>query len=257
MYEEIRKPRLLSDIPSIIIRPLPCIYYYSSYAGAHIPDHTKTLFINNVTYLSEAVKRLGKKLNQDKYVQISNTLNGLVTQPITNLRSQLEKATLDLATLCTKNRSELRKGTAEFKIELNALYKEMVPALKILVVDNNGASERLSKLIKTLTGFCLYDVDNTTWSSHDYAKKQIDSDFIVFTSTASPEIHDLVKSLVTYHKPGLAMVHIDSDGKTDQQSIRHGSQLLKIGFPVLFKVFTPIRLFTTIDKTYMKFHLHH
>ena len=257
MYEEIRKPRLLSDLPSLIIRPLPCIYYYSSYAGVHIPEHTQSLFVSNVKYLSAAIKHLSEKLAVKKVTEISAILDELPKQPATKMRKHLEKATLDLAGLCTKNRAELRKVMTEFKIELNTLYKEMVPALKILVIDNNGQSEKVSKLINTLSGFCLYDVNDTLISSRDYAKKQIHSDFIVFTSTTSPEIHDLVKSLATYNKPGLAMVQIDKDGKTDRQAIRHGAQLLKTGFPVLFKVFTPIRLFTTIDKTYMKFHLQH
>jgi hypothetical protein len=204
-----------------------------------------------------AIKKLGDKIKIKKFSDISNSVTHLSARSEDNLRDVLEKTTIELAQLCTKHRTVLRHNMVHFKTELNKLYKEIVPSLQILVVDSNGQPERVSKLSKMLSGFCLYDVDQTTFLAGDYPKKQIISDFVVFTSTSSPEIHDHVKSLQTYQKPGLAIVHIEKDTNIDKQSIRHGSQLLKIGFPVLFKIFTPIRLYTTIDKTYMRFHLKH
>lgn len=257
MYEEIRKPKLLKDVPSILIRPLPSIYYYSNYANIDIPEESHNFFVANVNYLSMAIKKLGDKIKIKKFSDISNSVTLLSARTKDNLRDDLEKATIELAQLCTKHRTVLRHNMVHFKTELNKLYKEIVPSLQILVVDSNGQSERVSKLTKMLSGFCLYDVDQTTFLAGDYPKKQIISDFVVFTSTSSPEIHDHVKSLQTYQKPGLAIVHLEKDTNVDKQSIRHGSQLLKIGFPVLFKIFTPIRLYTTIDKTYMRFHLKH
>jgi hypothetical protein len=257
MYEEIRKPKLLKDIPSILIRPLPSIYYYSNYANIDIPQELHNFFVANVNYLSMAIKKLGGKLKIREFNEISNSVQVLSAQSKDKMQAYLEKTTIELAQLCTEHRSTLRHDMVHFKTELNKLYKEIVPSLKILVVDSNGQSEKVSKLTKMLSGFCLYDADQTSFSAGDYPKKQIISDFVVFTSVSSPEIHDHVKSLQTYQKPGLAIVHIEKDADSDKQSIRHGSQLLKIGFPVLFKIFTPIRLYTTIDKNYMRFHLKH
>jgi hypothetical protein len=79
----------------------------------------------------------------------------------------------------------------------------------------------------------------------------LDSDVVLFCSTASPNIHHQVKSLQNFKKPGLAIVQMEKDVAEDKEAIRHGSQLMKTGFPVLIKMFTPLRLFTTIDKIYL------
>ena len=78
---------------------------------------------------------------------------------------------------------------------------------------------------------------------------------VLFYSIASPEIHNQVRSLETFHKPGLALAKIEGNGSPDKEIIRHGAQLMKMGFCVLFKMFTPLRLFTTIDKTFIAFNM--
>jgi hypothetical protein len=98
-------------------------------------------------------------------------------------------------------------------------------------------------------------VEQTEPVSYDYSSKLIASDFVLFYCISSPEIHKQVNSLTTYHIPGLAMMHFDKDVAFNQEAIRHGAQLAKIGFCVLYKMFTPIRLFTTIDKTYLQYNL--
>jgi len=255
MYEEIRKPKLLKDIPSIIIRCLPVIYYYGKFARASVPQKVHDLFIGNAQYLAKGISQLGNTINHGAFLSLSSSAEKLVEFKGDNLIEHLEKITTELAQLATEHRDEIRKTVQKIRPVLNNLYQTSVIKLHTLVVDNNNEPEIASKLGKTLMNFCFYEVENTSSSARDYSSKHINTDFVIFASTKPAQIHEDVISLQTYHKPGLAIVHIEKDAPLDKQAVRHGSQLLKIGFPVLFKVFTPIRLFTTIDKTYMRFHL--
>jgi len=110
-------------------------------------------------------------------------------------------------------------------------------------------------LIYILKNFCYYEADKASIHAYNYPEKLVKSDFIFYASTHPASIHSDIKSLKTYQKPGLAIAYIEKEGVADRQAIRHGAQLQKSGFPVLYKVFTPIRLFTSVDKLYMKYHL--
>ena len=49
------------------------------------------------------------------------------------------------------------------------------------------------------------------------------------------------------------MADLKNDKKVDQQTIRNSAWLQNKGYDVLYKIFTPIRLFSNIDKIYLKF----
>jgi hypothetical protein len=255
MYEDIRKPKLLKDIPLIIIRCLPTIYYYGKFVGSSIPQKINDLFIGNTQYLAKGIYQLGKTINHGAFLSLSSSVEKLMQLESDNLIKHLEKITIELAQLATNHRDEIRKTLQTIRPALIDLYETSVLKLHTLVVDNNNEPEITAKLSKTLKNFCFYKVENTSSRDRDYSSKQINTDFVIFASTRPAHIHEDVISLKTYHKPGLAIVHIAKDAPLDKQAVRHGSQLLKIGFPVLFKVFTPIRLFTTIDKNYLRYHL--
>ena len=149
----------------------------------------------------------------------------------------------------------MRKQIHEIKTALMDIYSSLVNTIHILVVDNSRGQQDIDKLLSILKNFCQYKVHHVDSESPDHVKSIIESDFILFYSISSPLIHQQVKSLDTYHLPGVAMVQFPKDADPDKEAIRHGAQLMKIGFPVLFKMFTPIRMFTTIDKTYIQYHL--
>jgi hypothetical protein len=127
--------------------------------------------------------------------------------------------------------------------------------LQIVLIEYTGGKENVSALRNTLQNFCYYKVVTEKPDSYNYGSTLLQSDFGMFTSTFPSRIHDDVKSLKSYRRPGLAVAYLNEEEERNTQSIRHGSQLHKTGFPVLFKIFTPIRLFTSIDKEYMKFNL--
>ena len=255
MYEEIRKPKLLKDVPTSLIRALPTLYYTNKYAGEKTSDRIEELYNSNVEFLAEGLKITGNLLKNNKFNATSNKVKELKGKPSDTLYNKTQDISSELAELCTATREDLRKNSREIKSQLSSLYPSLVNTINVLLIDNSCGEEDISKVSGTLKNLCFYHVDKTEPVSADFSSKLISSDFALFYCISSPEIHKQVNSLTTYHIPGLAMMHIDKDVALSQEAIRHGAQLMKIGFCVLYKMFTPIRLFTTIDKTYLQYNL--
>jgi hypothetical protein len=255
MYEDIRKPTLLKDIPLLIIRGLSPVYYYCRYANDHAADPIKNIYLNHLAYIASTIQLLGEALQDKTLCELSGTVRMLENFTGEERLKKLEQITTQLSEISGSLKNDIEKFVRDKKPELINAYREGVDSLRILLVDNNNEPDRVKKLDGILKNFCLFEVDSTHIRAHNYPEKLISSDFIFYSSTHPPTIHQTIKALKTYQKPGLALAYIDRDGVVDRQAIRHGAQLQKAGFPVLFKVFTPIRLFTSVDKLYMKFHL--
>ena len=116
------------------------------------------------------------------------------------------------------------------------------------LINNNNETEFVDKISSTLSSSCYYDVDKAKPGSEGFIDKIVNSDFVLFASATPQSIHEDVEYLETYRKPGLILAPIKKDEKLDQQTIRNGSWLKNRGYEVLYKIFSPMRLFTTIDK---------
>lgn len=255
MYENIRKPKLLKNIPLLLIRGLSPVYYYCKFENNQIPQKVEEIFLNNLHFISFLIRSTGEQLKNNDLYKLSTEFEELPNLSNQTHITELEKLTIKLSKVCNKLALQIEPIFRVQKKNYIDLYNEKVKKLKVLVVDNNKEQERVDKIAKTLQNFCYYDIERTIVNTDTYPQKLIENDFIFYSSTHPSSIHDLVKSLKTYQKPGLAIAYIEKDGMVDGQAIRHGAQLQKSGFQVLYKVFTPIRLFTTIDKIYMKYHL--
>jgi hypothetical protein len=255
MYEEIRKPKLLKDVPTSLIRALPTLYYTNKFSRDDLDERINILYNSNVVFLSNALKEIGHQLQNNDFSLLAVEANELKGKPSADLFQRTQDFSEKLATVCSLNREALRKNNHEIKSELTTLYPSLVNTLNVLLIDNSCGKQNISKVAGTLKNLCFYHVDQTEPASPDFSSKLLASDFALFYCISSPEIHKQVNSLTTYHIPGLAMMQIDKDVALNQEAIRHGAQLTKIGFCVLYKMFTPIRLFTTIDKTFLQYNL--
>ena len=255
MYEEIRKPKMLKDVPTSLIRALPTIYYTNKFSGPELTDRVRDLYTSNVLFLNQALKKIGHQLNNDDFTSLAENVLKLQNTPSIELLDQTQKVSVKLGELCSMNRETLRKNNNRIKAELTMLYSNLVNTINVLLIDNSRGERDINKIAGTLKNLCSYHTDQTEPVAYDFTPKLLASDFALFYCISSPDIHKQVNSLTTYHKPGMAMMHIDKDVAINQEAIRHGAQLMKIGFCVLYKMFTPIRLFTTIDKTYLHYNL--
>ena len=255
MYEDIRKPKMLKDVPLLLIRPLPSLYYFSQFASGNIPDIISELVSANIRYIQSAQIALGESIGVKEFSNLAELFHELCAIPQEQMKKKIEGLTRQLADLSTEHKTEIRAVMHELKTDLSDMYQKTVPSFSVLFVQYNGEKSSSHKIIQLLENFCFYQTEIIDRSDRGYSEKMIDTDFVIFNSTQLSLIHNDVISLSNFGKPGLAVVEVRKDKQPDSQSIRHALQLLRSGFQVLFKVFTPIRLFTSIDREYIRYHL--
>jgi hypothetical protein len=254
MFEEIRKPKILKNVPSMFIRVLPPIYYYLKYLNPHSPKTAYPLYNSSLIYLKKSLLEIGENAPLPDLIELGNQADMFFEQNHKNLAPCFNEFVERLSLQCGKNLKLIRSYLKENRSRLLDSYKSSVKKLNVLVLNNNPDSELRSQLAKKLENFCHYNVQLGTSGSLSFSTQVLSCDFGIFTSTSSSRIHEEVKTLTSFQRPGLAIVSV-GDTKADAQAIRHGAQLQRSGYAVIFKVFTPIRLYTSIDKEYMRFHL--
>jgi len=255
MYEEIKKPRLLKDIPTIFIRSLPVIYYFDKYAQTSIPENVDQLFKTNIDFISSVMNTTAVELEIETFKKIGSSF-GLLKQNKPGQKSnQSQLAAEMLAEKCSEYKKEIHTFVRKEKKSITELYASTVSKLNVLIIKVNDALFPIDKINSLLASFCYYNVDETYPDSGDLSDKMLRSDVVVFSSTYNPDIHNYVKSLNSYKKPGIILVPLSGKTEIDHMSLRHSNQLQKAGYQVIFKSFTPIRLFTSIDKEFMKYNL--
>ncbi len=255
MYEEIRKPRLLKDIPTAFIRSLPAIYYFDKFAQSNIPENANRLYKNNLDFMAKVMNQTAAALEIDSFKELSNSFNTVKQKKPGQDTKQSQLAAEMLAEKCTEYKNEIRAFVRKEKKSIADLYDSSVSKLNVLIIKVDDELFPIDKIRSLLTSFCYYKVQETDPDSGDLSDKIINSDVLVLSSTHNPEIHSYAKSLNSYKKPGIFLVPLNGKTEIDRVSIRHSNQLQKAGHHVIFKSFTPIRLFTSIDKEFMRYNL--
>jgi len=219
MYENIRKPGLLRSIPLLFIRALPALYYYGKFSGKSDFPRGQKLYQQNLDYLTKAVTLMNKQISSSKLSPVQNLLNDINNISPEKIDDAIEQLTFALSGFCSENPDLCRRFYKENKQQLINLYRESVTPLHILTSDAEP------------------------------------EEFIVLTDLASSEIHREIERINAFHKPAMVVTMSDATTSENRTAIRHAMQLIRTGFPVIFKILTPIRLFTTIEKTFFKYHM--
>jgi hypothetical protein len=250
MYENIRKPGLLRDIPLLFIRALPALYYHGRYAVNQDFPKGQKLYQQNINYLTRAIALMKGQLPYKKLVVLDNILKNLKEISNDQILKQVEQLTLALSDLCSENSEHCRKFYKENKQQLINLYRDSVSPLRILT-KNTLPGEKLCHL---LNEFCHYDVTHTSLDQDDFPDQLTANDFVVLCGLSSSDIHKDIDQIDAFHKPALVVSTSQQTDPNDKIALRHAMQLMRTGVPVIFKILTPIRLFTSIEKTYFKYH---
>lgn len=251
MYEEFKKPGILKHIPLPLIRSLPCIYYYNKFKPKQVTEKVNNFFESNINYLDEVLVYLSNRTDIHQFKEISRSIYRLKKENSPQLSNTIEK----LACICECNSDKLKKITKSEKKKLNEIYIKNIIKLLITIIDIQNNQEKLKKLSSVLKNNCNYDVEITNLENSKISDKILASDLILYNSTLNPKIHQLIDSLSSYKKPGIVLVPLFGNTEEDRVALRHGNQLKKKGYHVIIKAFTPIRLFTSIDREYLKFNL--
>ncbi len=251
MFEEIHKARLLENMPSMIIRGLPSVYYFCKYADDNPPENIIKLYQSNSSYLQYALNILKQETSISSFDVIINTLEN-IAKPESEGRLQiLDDVIMDLASLCAENKEQIQTVMRKIKPSLINYYREQVDSLKILFLNAIADVTGKDKIANTLQKSCFYEVQEIVSSEADLVEKMANTDFIIL-DIQDENIHQQYDLMNSLKRPGLVLAALPDD---DKQWLRRGAQLQKSGLAVLYKVFTPVRLFTNIDREYIKFHL--
>lgn len=255
MYEELKKPGILKHIPMPLIRPLPCLYYYNRYRKSYKNEKVLNLLDSNINYLDEALVYMSNRLDIHQFKDISRTIYRLKKDSSTQYTIHLLTATEKMACVCECNNDKIRKFLKSEKMKLNDKYKKIVLKLLITIINTQENDTVNNKISSILSNNCNYNVETTSANNSEYSDKIINSDFLIFNSTLKSEIHQLMDSLKSFKKPGIALVPLTGNIEDDRISLRHGNQLKKKGYHIIIKSFTPIRMFTSIDREFLKYNL--
>jgi hypothetical protein len=255
MHEEFRKPGILKHIPIPLIRALPSIYYYNNYRKSNIIEKVTKLVDSNINYLDEALVYISNRLDIHQFKDISRLIYRLKNENSIQYTTHYTTAIEKLASVCECNIDKIKNFLKSEKSKLNDIYSKNVLKLQITLVKTHGIEAMHKKIFSNLKNNCNYEVDSITSDNSKYSDKIINSDLAVIDSTLKPEIHQLMDGINSFKKPRVALVPLTGNIEDDRISLRHGNQLKKKGYHVIIKSFTPIRLFTSIDKEYLKYNL--
>jgi len=252
----IRKPNIVKGIPALLVRALPTIFYFGRYAGEKIPAPAKLIFDSHLDYLTQAIRNMSATLHERELEAIADRVAKLSHIHPSQIEGEIYHISSALSKIFSAKKDFVKDqldGDAGVKESLIQLYRTTARRPIIAVVDNNNELEWIDKLSNTLSASCYYDTIKTRPLAEDYSDAILKSDFVLFVSATPQSIHEDVAWLKNYHKPGLILGTLKRDEKLDQQTIRNGAWLKSRGYDVLFKLFSPFRLFTSIDKINIRF----
>lgn len=255
MYEDLKKPGILKYLPIPLIRPLPCLYYFIKFSHSQKNEKATNFFNSNIDYLDEALVFISNRLEIHQFKQISRTIYRLKNDALEQKSVHLSMAIEKMACVCECNIEKIKKFIRSEKTKLNEIYKKNVLNLIIVLVNTNANDNTQTRISSILQNNCNYNLLTTAQNDNDFSDNLIKSDLVVFNSTFSPNIHQLMDSLNSFEKPGMALVPLSGQPEVDRISLRHGNQIKKKGYHVIYKSFSPIRMFTSIDREYLKYNL--
>ena len=109
MYENIRMPGLLKNIPLIMIRALPALYYYGRFANECKHAGCKQLFDQNLKFFRSAISLMQNKMGVDTPIPSLTKLNHPHNLPGQEILCAVEDLTTELSEFCTGNLMECRE----------------------------------------------------------------------------------------------------------------------------------------------------
>jgi hypothetical protein len=140
-------------------------------------------------------------------------------------------------------------------IIIHNIYKQSVTRLQIFLFNPNGDFSIFNQVKQNLNDFCDYNVIFSSPAKNHFTDNILNSDFVLFLSVYESGILENVKIFKSFSKPGLALGAANFDIKHKPKILLNSHELAQNGLVVINKMYSPIRLYTTIDKLYLKHYL--
>lgn len=252
----VQKPNIVRGIPALLVRAMPTIFYYGRYAKQQISDQAKSCFESYVKFLAQGIKNMALLMNDKELDALAIKIENLSQIEPAQIEAELLKISRSLSAVFSAKKDQLKEkydGDNGAKQSLKKLFRSTAKVPEIAVVDTNNELEWVEKLSGTLSDSCFYNIIKTRPMAESYTDDILKSDFVLFASATPQRIHEDIEVLKNFKKPGLILGQLKKDEKLDQQTMRNGAWLKSRGYDVLFKLFSSLRLFTTIDKINIRF----
>lgn len=252
----VQKPNIVRGIPTLLVRAMPTIFYYGRFAGSTIPEQAKKCFDSHVTYLIQGIKNLAAVMDDEELAAVAQHATKLSQITPAQIEVELYHISRSLSAIFSAKKDRVQEayeGANGAKEALIKLFRSSVKRPRVAIVDTNNELDWVEKLSTTLSESCYYDTLKTHPLAENYTDQILKGDFILFASATPQRIHEDVEALKNYNKPGLILGQLKKNEKADQQTMRNGAWLKSRGYDVLFKLFSPLRLFTTIDKINIRY----
>jgi hypothetical protein len=252
----IERPNIIKGLPTALVRPLPTIYYYGRYGSTAVSDEAQVRYRQNVDYLSTTTGLIASLLHHQEVAGVTSDISTLQSVEPAKVEDMIYEITRRLSRFCLEHKDAFKAlldGETGLKKRWLRLYAEKVQPTTTLLVDNASEPDWVDRLASTLSNSCHYDVMTSRVGGGTFSEHILRCDFVIFASATPQSIHTDVEYLNAYKKPGLILAPIKKDKKLDQQTVRNGAWLKSRGFDLLYKTFSPLRLFTTIDKIFIRF----
>ena len=156
MFEEIKKPKILKNVPSLLIRVLPPIYYYLHYVNKDSPKTSYPLFNSSLVYLKKCLTEIGDKTGLKEFSELAAQTDIFLEQNHDRLAPCFNEYVERLSFLCNNHHQEVKLYMREHRSPLKEVYLNSVKKLKVLLIENNPKSEISSELATKLENFCNY-----------------------------------------------------------------------------------------------------
>jgi hypothetical protein len=251
MYENIRKPALLKPIPLMWLRALPAMYYFGKYIDIDDHPRCRALFSESISYLSTVLTEFKKNQKYENISALIDRLHGISDIPQQDILAGVERFTQELSHICSVHTKQIQTHYKANKQKMIKQYQSSVTPLKVLVC-GIPSDHKVHHILDT---FCQYNLSFSDVHSRDYATLLAETDIVLLGDTSDTTILSVVDQMHAFNLPAVILLIFKKWESDDYLRSRHARQLIRMGIPVIYKIITPIRLFTTIDKSYMKYHL--
>ena len=198
---------------------------------------------------------ISKRLDIHQIKDISRTTYKLKKDNADQYKLHYTSAIEKLACVCECHLDKLKKFLKAEKSKFDEIFNKNIIKLNLALVNTQNDEQVHKKISSILKNNCNYNLESTAPNDSKYSELVMNSDLVILESTFKPEIHQLMTSLHSFKKPGIALVPMTGNKEEDRISLRHGNQIKKQGYHVIYKSFTPIRMFTSIDREFLKYNL--
>ncbi|MCK4547966.1 MAG: hypothetical protein KAW17_11055 [Candidatus Eisenbacteria sp.] len=243
-----------SEIGLPLVRPLPTIFAYAQGVQSLqiVPNVTEEEFYAHVDCLIDLLETACLRARIP-----ASVCKGIAQKAVNLTRSGNDKLIERVNDLLTDLTNLSRIHKSALKSELNArpeIYRDIywgrVYTKKITLV-HQKTPEAVERIANRLRKSCAYDV--AVEAEKDLTIKPTSSDMVLFHPTEGPIRPASLATAAAFGLPTLILIDLGRKTETaDPVAVKIAHLYARSGLKVLYRPFTPLRLFSAIDSSYVE-----